>query len=177
MTAPCDNSGCGRRLSFGDPASSARTGDKRDAVLELRAEAEATLADADERLRAAADDRLAAAARIRACNRALVGAGQTIDRRTGALVQYLRRRSDAFDDQLPDPSTLEMIEGEELRDLLVGILQALERPATVAELVRLVAAHGCRPSGRASQSISNALRVEVRASAVRRVAHGTYTAT
>jgi hypothetical protein len=62
-------------------------GDKRDAVLELRAEAEAMLAEADERLRAASEDRLAAATRIRACNRALVGAGQTIDRRTGAIVR------------------------------------------------------------------------------------------
>jgi hypothetical protein len=70
-----------------------------------------------------------------------------------------------------------VIEGEELRDLLVGILQALGRPATVAELVRLVAVHGCRPSGRASQSISNALGVEMRALAVRRVARGTYTIT
>ncbi len=85
------------------------TGDKRDAVLELRAEAEAALTDADARLRAAADDRLTAAARIRACNRALVGTGQVIDRRTGAPAQYLLRRSDAFDDPFPDPAELEVL--------------------------------------------------------------------
>jgi hypothetical protein len=153
------------------------TGNKRDAVLELRAEAEAALADADDRLRAAADDRLAAANRIRACNRALVGTGQVIDRRTGASTQYLVRRSDSFEDPLPDPAELEVVAGEELRDIVVGLLQTLSRPVTVAELVRLVAAHGFRPSGRPSQSISNALRVEMRWSTVKRVARGTYTAT
>jgi hypothetical protein len=152
------------------------TGDKRDAVLELRAEAEAALADADARLRAAADDRLAAAARIRACNRALVGTGLAADPRTGDVVQYLRRRSDSFEDPLVDPSTLEVLEGEELRDAVVGLLETLSRPATVAELARLLAAHGFRPRGRPSQSISNALRVEMRWSTVERVARGTYTA-
>jgi hypothetical protein len=141
----------------------------------VRAEAEAALAAADSRLRAAADDRIAAAARIRACNRALLGTGEAIDSRSGKVVRYGWPRSDGFDDPLPDPATLELIGKEELRDQLVEILRAIGRPASVAELVRLLGIHGFRAPGRASQSVSNALRVEVRAKNVERVARGTYT--
>jgi hypothetical protein len=150
-------------------------GDARDAVLELRAEAEAALAAADARLRAAADDRLAAVARIRACNRALLGTGEAIDSRSGKIVRYGWPSSDGFHDPPPDPATLELIDGEELRDELVGILGAIGRPAAVGELVRLLGMHGFRAPGRASQSVSNALRVELRAKNVERVARGTYT--
>lgn len=146
-------------------------GELRDEVLALRSAAETALAEADDELRRAADTRLAAVTRLRACNRALVGTGQVAGR------QYLLRRSDAVDDPLPDPIDLEVIGGEELRELLVDLLRAVGRPMTVAELVRLVAAHGYRPPGRATQSVSNALRVEVRWATVRRVERGTYTAT
>lgn len=152
------------------------TGDRRDAVLELRSEAEAALADADDRLRVAAGDRLAAIDRIRRVNRALVGTGQVVDPATGELIQYLRRRSDTVEDPLPDPTGLETIDGRELRDLLVGLLQILDRPAAVSELVRLVAAHGFTPPGRPGQAVSNALRVEMEHGNVGRVAWGRYTA-
>jgi len=153
------------------PGTFGAMGELRAEVLVLRAEAEAELVAADEALRRAADARLAAVARLRACNRALVGTG-VVD---GG--QYLLRRSDAVHDPMPDPATLEVVAGEELRELLVELLRVVGRPATVAELVRLVAAHGYRPPGRATQSVSNALRVEQRWETVRRVERGIYTAT
>lgn len=153
------------------PGAFGAMGELRDEVLVLRGDAEVTLAEADAALRVAADARLAALARLRACNRALVGTGQVAGR------QYLLRRSDAVHDPLPEPATLELIAGEDLRELLVELLQVLDRPATVAELVRLVAAHGFRPPERATQAVSNALRVETRWATVRRVERGTYTAT
>lgn len=163
-------------VSLARPGFLPALGPKRDAVLELRADAEAALADADERLRAAAGDRLQAADRIRACNRALNGTGEAVDPTTGRVVRYGLRRSDAFPDPLPDATTLDVVDGDELRQVLVELLRALERPATVAELVRLLAAHGMRPPGRASQAVSNALRVEMRWATVDRVARGTYAA-
>lgn len=156
------------------PGTFAAMGELRSAVLDARAEAEATLADADARLRAAANDRLAAAARIRACNRALVGTGQVTDPATGSTVQYLRRRSDRVEDPLPDPADLEVLRGEELRDVVVGILQAVDEPLAVADLVRVLAAHGFTTPGRATQAVSNALRFEVRQGCVRRVDRGRY---
>jgi hypothetical protein len=149
-------------------------GELRSAVLEVRGEAEAALADADARLRAAAGDRLAAAARLRACNRALVGTGQVADPATGVPVQYLRRRSDSFEDPLPAAASLEVLRGEGLRDVVVGILQTVAEPLAVADLVRILAAHGFTAPGRPSQAVSNALRFEVRQGCVWRVGRGRY---
>jgi len=114
----------------------------RTAVLELRAEAEASLAEAGARLQCAADDRRAAVDRIR---------------RAG-------------------PRRLEIIDGRDLRDLLVGLLLILDRPTSVSELVRLVAAHGFTPPGRPSQAVSNAMRVEMTHGNVGRIARGRYIA-
>jgi hypothetical protein len=139
-------------------------------VLPLRVEAEAALAAADDELRRAADARLAAVARVRACNRALVGTGVV------GGEQYLLRRSDAVDDPQPDPDTLEVVEREALRELLVDLVCAVGRPVTVRELARLLAAHGFTTAGRPSQTISNSLRTAIADGEVERVARGSYTA-
>jgi hypothetical protein len=149
------------------------TGQLRVELLTLRAEAAAALADADERLRIAALDRLAAADRIRRTGRALAGTGQVVDPATGEVKQYLRRASVAFDDPLPDGS-LEVLSGEDLRLALVDLLELLGRPASVAELGRLLAAHGYTTSGRISRRISNALVVEMGGGRVERVRRGRY---
>jgi hypothetical protein len=145
----------------------------RDDVLELRSEAEAALADADGRLRQAAADRLAAAERIRACNRALLGTG-TVQTDDGGTILVVPRPSGAFDDPPPDPSGLRLLRGRELREAVLDALRILARPATIAELRRVLAAHGCAPAGRASQTISNALRIAVRDGLVARTARGQY---
>lgn len=90
------------------------------------------------------------------------GTGQVADPSTGTPVQYLRRRSDSFDDPLPDRAGLEVLRGEELRDAVVGILQAVGQPLAVADVVRILAAHGFTTAGRPSKTISNALFVELR---------------
>jgi hypothetical protein len=150
------------------------TGSLRAELLALRAEAKRALADADARLRAAALDRVAAAERIRRAGRALAGTGQRVDAETGEVVQYLRRMSVASPDPLPDAADLDVVAGEDLRDLVVGILQVVGEPLGVADLVRVLAAHGFTPPGRPSQTVSNALGVEVRRGAVERVARGRY---
>jgi hypothetical protein len=152
------------------PGTFGAMGELRDEVLALRRAAETVLAEADDELRRAADARLAAMARLRACNRALVGTGQV------AGQQYLLRRSDAVEDPLPDPATLEVVEREELRELLVDLLCAMGRPVSVRELTRLLAAHGFTTSGRPSQTISNALRTAIADGDVERVARGSYRA-
>jgi hypothetical protein len=152
------------------------TGATRVAVLELRTEAMAALDEADARLRAATEDRLAAVDRVRRANRALVGSGQVIDPETGAVIQYLRRRSDAVVDPLPPREPLDPIEPGDLRDLLVDLLRVVDRPMKVAELVRLVAIHGFVPAGRPSRAVSNAMRVEMDAGQVCRVRRGWYAA-
>jgi hypothetical protein len=148
-------------------------GATRQAVLALRAEAEAALADADQRLRRAAADRLTNAERIRACNRALSGTG-TVTGSNGESILVALRPSGAFDDPRPDPSTLRTLSAKELRDALVDLLRILDRPTTIDELDRLLAAHRVRAGGRASQAISNALRAAVRDGTVHRVGRGCY---
>lgn len=155
------------------PGASGAMGELAGEVLVLRAEAQRQLDEANARLRSAANDRLAAAARIRQCNRALVGTGQVHDA-AGRLVQYFRRRSDAVADPLPEGWSLAIIGGEDLRLVLLDLLELLERPAKVGELVRLLAFHGFTTNGRPSQTVSNALAVERRAGRVRRLGRGTY---
>jgi hypothetical protein len=142
------------------PGTFGAMGELRDEVLALRRAAETVLAEADDELRRAADARLAVMARLRACNRALVGTGQV------AGQQYLLRRSDAVEDPLPDPATLEVVD----------LLCAMGRPVSVRELTRLLAAHGFTTSGRPSQTISNALRTAIADGDVERVARGSYRA-
>jgi hypothetical protein len=158
------------------PGAIGAMGALADEVLTLRDEAERQLEDADGRLRSAAEDRLAAMARIRQCNRALVGTGQVCDA-TGNVVQYFRRRSDSFADPLPDGWSRAVIGGEELRLVLLDVLELLGRAASVGELVRLLAFHGFTTAGRPSQSVSNALSVELRAGRVQRVGRGVYSLT
>lgn len=62
----------------------------------------------------------------------------------------------------------------ELRAVLLELLGVLGRPAKVAELVRMLAVHGLRPPGRASQTVSNALRIEVGWGTVVRIERGVY---
>jgi hypothetical protein len=150
-------------------------GQLRTELLALRAEASSALADADDRLRAAALDRLAAADRVRRSNRALAGTGKIVDRRTGQVIaQYGRPRAEQFGDPVPAASSLEAVRGEELRCLLVEMLELLARPASVGELVRLLAYHRFTTTGRASQTVANALAVEVRAGRVLKVGRGRY---
>ncbi len=65
------------------------------------------------------------------------------------------------------------LRGIELRYVLTAHLLA-HGPATVANLVEMLAARGFETPGRASKSVSDALRWETRRGRVRRVGRGRY---
>jgi hypothetical protein len=159
-----------------DPPLIGAMGPLRRAVVELQREAEAALIDADARLRSAARDRLDAVERLERCQRALLGTGQIVDPGTGMRRQYLRRRRAGIDDPVDTGDVGVVLAGEELRNALVDLLEIIGEPLSVRELHRLLVAHGVGVGGRASQSISGALRVEVSRGRVERVGWGEYRA-
>jgi hypothetical protein len=159
-----------------DPPLLGAMGALRLAVVELQREAEAALIDADARLRSAAHDRLDAVERLERCQRALLGTGQIVDRRTGMRRQYLRRRRVGIEDPVDTGDIEVVLAGEELRNALVDLLETVGETLSVSELHRLLVAHGVGVGGRASQSISGALRVEVSRGRVDRVGWGQYRA-
>lgn len=152
-------------------------GEVREAVLELRAETERALADADERLRTAARDRRDARHRLRACDRALIGTGEVVDPRTGGRRQYAFVDGGMTPDPVDQSGADVELSGVELRDALVELLVITGTPLSVKELHRLLVAHGVKVPGRPTQVISNALRVEVGRGRVERVGWGAYRAT
>lgn len=166
-------------LLIRNPPTLGAFGRVRDAVLEARAEAEESLADADRRLRDAVRDRQAAIDRITDCNRALLGSGQVRDDVTGELRQWRPRRRAAPDDPLPetpavDVSTPRVLSGRALREVLLELMTAIGGPVGVDELHRLLRLHGFTTTGRASRTISNALVTEVKRGTVVRVDRGRY---
>jgi hypothetical protein len=148
----------------------------RSALLELKAEAEAALTVADEALRAAAAERCRCVERLEACNVALSGTGKVVDGEGRTVQRFQHRVAIPLHDPFPADDALVPIRGGLLREAAVEVLRAGGRPSTVAEVRRLLAAHGVRPSGRASQTLSNALRAEVLAGRVVRTARNRYEA-
>lgn len=70
-------------------------------------------------------------------------------------------------------TTLRVLRGTELRYVLTHHL-AVHGPATIADLIDMLAWHGFATSGRPSKAISDALRWEIRRNRVRRRGRGLY---
>jgi hypothetical protein len=110
--------------------------------------------------------------------------------RRSAIVAELRRCRDAFGyadmhhrrfplagDIDAVPENTREIAGSELRGAVAEMVRIASRPVTVEEIYRMLLAHGLRPAGYHAEKISNALRAEVKAGRVLRLARGMYEAT
>jgi len=149
----------------------------RDALLERRAEAEAELDQVDAQLATATRRRRQLVTRIRNCNLALVGTNEIRDPQTGELRQVLSwARRIPFHDPPPpvEPRRARLVSGRTLRSALLDLLEVTDQQLTITELHRLLRLRDLIPVGRPSQTISNALMVEVRAGRVERTERGRY---
>ncbi len=149
----------------------------RDELIAQRGQAERELAEVDAQLAAATRRRRQLTTRIRNCNLAIVGTSEIRDRDTGELVQLLPwGKRIPFHDPLPpiEPRRARIVSGSTLRAALLDLLEVTDQQLTIAELHRLLRLRSLLPAGRPSQTISNALQVEVRAGRVERTARGRY---
>jgi hypothetical protein len=147
-------------------------GDTRDAVDALRREAASDLRALDEELGAVLARRRALVARVAAADRALHGVWRADKRRRRAIRPAPLTRAPEMSSAHPDD--LERLVGPALRDELLDLLAAARGPVAVHELVAMLTGSGVLVAGRPSQTIANALAVEVRRGAVVRVRRGVY---
>jgi len=155
----------------------------RDELHELRHELEQALQHADTDMAELIGRRADLAARIHTCNRALAGTGLLAPHESWAGDRLFWPRAVAYTDPLDESGGRGEPGGRELRELssaelqvvLVELLQRADRPLTLTDLRRLLAAHRVRPSGPdPSKAMANALRRPVRLGLVERYHRGCY---
>lgn len=178
-------------LAAREAGSGARTesgpllGGLRHGVLALREQAVAAVAEIDVELLALLQQRRALVHRVRVAEDALHGSWRA---------EHRRRQVPPAELVPVVPRVREVLRGLALRVALVELLEALARASqqvssgslgqvrggvsdgdlTVEELVQLLGQQGYGVAGRASQTVSNALQVEVRAGRVVKTGHGRY---
>jgi hypothetical protein len=114
---------------------------------------------------------------VHGCNVALVGTGEVRDRMTGETIQGLRWPTPIrFADPAPDlgQAPITPLSGRRLREAGLALLEVTDQPLTIAEIERLLRLHHLVPAGRASQTISNALRPAVADGRIEAVESGCY---
>ena len=154
-------------------------GAQLEELLARRTVAERELAQADLDLAEVVARRRRLARRIERCNLAITGTSQIRDRYTGEVVQRLGwTKRIPFSDPQPAvaPDEAKQVAGRALAASATDLLRVTGRPLTLGELERLLRLEGLVPSGRASKTISDALRSEVAAGRVIRERRGCYRA-
>jgi hypothetical protein len=150
-----------------------------DELLERRAVTERELAQADRDLAEATERRRRLVRRVEQCNLAITGTSQVRDRCTGEVLQRLGwTRRIPFTDPQPeiDLGRAQVVSGRRLSDAITELLRVTDQALTLSEIERLLRLGGRVPPGRASKSISDALRRELAAGRVRRIRRGCYRA-
>jgi hypothetical protein len=161
------------------PGTYRATGAFRQALLDRRSSAQDELDSVDRELAEAMTRRRRLVERIEGCNLALVGTGEIRHHLTDDLLQVMRwHRRIPFRDAMPpvDERAALVISGRRLAAATTALLRATGQTLGLAEIERLLRLQDLIPAGRSSQSISDALRGEVRAGRVERVRRGWYRA-
>jgi hypothetical protein len=151
-------------------------GELRDQLAERRRLAELELADIDRELADVLARRRRMLERVDRCHVALAGTGEIVDPRTGQRLQRLPGRRPPRRDPQPtsesDAPTL--VSGGRLCAAVRSILDAVGGPLDIPEIEHLLRLQGFAVPGRASHTISNAVRSALSDGSIVRLGRGRY---